>query len=203
MAMIELLVLLAVFAILANSRAARGAFGEFAVNLSARLFLNHDHYAVIPNVTLPVAEGTSQIDHVIISEYGVFVIETKTMSGWIYGSEKDDKWMQVLYRYKKRFQNPLRQNYAHVCALAEALSVSKDKIFPIVVFAGNATFKTPKPANVFYGGQYIRYIKSKTQKVLSRTEVLDLIVKVFDRRLVPGWRTRRRHIENLKKRFGA
>lgn len=181
----------------------RGMLGEFQINTCARLSLDQNQYALIPDVTIPVAEGTSQIDHLIISEYGIFVIETKNMAGWIYGSEHDQKWMQVLYRYKKRFPNPIRQNYSHVCAISELLDVPREKIFPIVVFAGDATFKTTMPDCVFRHGEYISYIKSKTRKLFTRKEVLDLITKLFDHRLVPGWRTRRRHIENLRKRFGA
>ncbi|WP_265734799.1 nuclease-related domain-containing protein [Marinobacter guineae] len=63
----------------------KGKFGEFLVNLSARWFLDKSRYRLIKNVTLPTEDGTTQIDHVPVSEFGVFVVETKNMRGWIFG----------------------------------------------------------------------------------------------------------------------
>jgi len=56
------------------------------VNLSARHFLDKSRYHLIKNVTLPTEDGTTQIDHILISEFGVFVVETKNMKGWTFGS---------------------------------------------------------------------------------------------------------------------
>lgn len=162
----------------------RGMLGEFKVNLAAQMSLDPDKYVVIPNVTLSIRGRTAQIDHLIISQYGVFVIETKNMRGWIYGSADDKNWTQVLYRSKKRFLNPLRQNHAHVRAVAEGLRIPTSKIFPLVVFVGDATFKTTMPDNVFRQDEFVRYIKSKTKKLFSRREVRDLVLRVFERRVV-------------------
>ena len=64
----------------------KGIVGEFIVNLSAKLLLDKEKYHLIKNVTLPTENGSTQIDHVIVSEFGVFVVETKNMKGWIFGS---------------------------------------------------------------------------------------------------------------------
>ncbi|MDX1757907.1 MAG: nuclease-related domain-containing protein [Marinobacter sp.] len=64
----------------------KGKLGEFLVNASARLFLDKNRYHLIKNVTLPTEDGTTQIDHIIVSRYGVFVVETKNMKGWIFGN---------------------------------------------------------------------------------------------------------------------
>ena len=63
----------------------KGVVGEFQVNLAAKFFLDKHIYTLFKNVTLPTEDGTTQIDHVIVSRYGVFVIETKNMKGWIFG----------------------------------------------------------------------------------------------------------------------
>jgi hypothetical protein len=68
---------------------------------------------------LPSQGSTTQIDHVLVSVYGIFVIETKNMKGWIFGDERSAQWTQSIFGKKSRFQNPLRQNYRHVKALAE------------------------------------------------------------------------------------
>lgn len=64
----------------------RGVLGEWIVNLQIKLSLNKEQYHLIKNVTLPTTDGTTQIDHIVVSIFGIFVIETKNMKGWIFGS---------------------------------------------------------------------------------------------------------------------
>src|SRR5574338_503996 len=61
-------------------------------------------YHLLNHLTLPVGDGTTQIDHVLVSRFGVFVIETKHYSGWIFGSPEDRYWTQSQLRGKHRFQ---------------------------------------------------------------------------------------------------
>ena len=74
----------------------KGRLGEASINFWAKRLLDQTVYHLIPDVTLPTPNGTTQIDHVIVSRYGIFVIETKTYKGWIYGGERDAKWTQVI-----------------------------------------------------------------------------------------------------------
>ncbi len=101
----------------------------------------------------------SEIDHVIVSRYGVFVLETKTYKGWIYGSEREPQWTQVNFKRKDRFQNPLRQNYKHTKTLSERTGIPEDRIKSLVVFVGDCTFKTTMPPNVVYVRDFVRYIE--------------------------------------------
>ena len=77
---------------LAKSAWFKGVLGEFIVNLSAKLFLDKEQYHLIKNVTLSTEDGSTQIDHIIVSKYGVFVVETKNMKGWIFGSPNQKTW---------------------------------------------------------------------------------------------------------------
>ncbi len=77
----------------------KGVFGEFIVNVLAKLMLDKNEYHLIKNVTLPTPDGTTQIDHVIVSKYGVFVIETKNMKGWIFGSSNQKVWTQKIFKH--------------------------------------------------------------------------------------------------------
>jgi len=52
----------------------KGFIGEVMVNMAARLFLNKNDYHLIKNVTIPTEDGTTQIDHIIVSRFGVFVV---------------------------------------------------------------------------------------------------------------------------------
>ncbi|MBL4760831.1 MAG: NERD domain-containing protein [Mariprofundaceae bacterium] len=149
----------------------KGVLGEFIVNILAKMMLDKNDYHLIKNVTLPTPDGTTQIDHIIVSKYGVFVIETKNMKGWIFGSAKQKVWTQKIFKHSSKFQNPLHQNYKHVKTLAALLHLNDYQIHSLIVFIGDATFKTDMPENVTYGGDYIRFIKSKKRPVLSTSDV--------------------------------
>jgi restriction system protein len=176
----------------------KGAFGEFQVNVIAKLRLDKETYHLIKNVTLPTLDGTTQIDHVIVSRYGVFVIETKNMKGWIFGDPQQKIWTQRIYRHTTKFQNPLLQNYKHTQTLQAALELQPDKVFSLVVFIGDSDFKTPMPENVVYAGGYIRFIKSKRRPILSDLEVLDICKKIESGRLAPSIKTQINHSKHVK-----
>lgn len=176
----------------------KGVFGEFRVNLAARLFLDKQIYTLFKNVTLPTEDGTTQIDHVIVSRYGVFVIETKNMKGWIFGSPQQKIWTQKIYRHTTKFQNPLHQNFKHTQTLQTALELDPNKVFSVVVFVGDSTFKTVMPDNVVYTGGYIRYIKSKVQPILSDSDVLSICTKIQSGRLKPSIKTHIDHVKHVK-----
>lgn len=178
----------------------KGWFGEAFVRVSARLRLPADVYHPIHNVTLPTPDGTTQIDHIFVSEFGLFVIETKNMKGWIFGSEKQPQWTQKIFKQTYKFQNPLRQNYKHVKALEAALDIPLETIRSVVVFTGESTFKTAMPHNVTRGGGYIRYIKSFSDPILSESQVQEIVSQIESGRLEPGWKTNRQHVQQLKTR---
>ena len=116
----------------------KGWLGETIVNLSAHFLLDRKTYHLIRNVTLPTEDGTTQIDHLIVSPYGVFVVETKNMKGWIFGRARQRCWTQKIYRHPQKFQNPLHQNYKHVKTLQALLDLSDYQVRSLMVFVGRA-----------------------------------------------------------------
>lgn len=178
----------------------KGLVGETAVKLVAKLRLPDDIYHPIHNVTLPTPDGTTQIDHVFVSRFGIFVIETKNMKGWIFGAEHQAQWTQKIFKKSFRFQNPLRQNYKHVKTLESLLEVSADTVHSVIVFTGESTFKTPMPDNVRRGVGYISYIKSFRTPVFSEREVQKIVAHIQTDRLEPSRATNRRHVQQLKSR---
>ena len=178
----------------------KGGIGEFQVNLAANLLLDKQSYTLFKNVTLPTEDGTTQIDHIIVSRYGVFVIETKNMQGWIFGSAQQAMWTQQIYKHKNQFQNPLRQNYKHTQTLQTAIGIDQSKIFPLVVFIGDSEFKTTMPDNVVFAGGYIRYIKSKSNVVLGELEVRGICEKIRSGRLKPSIKTHFDHVEHVRQK---
>ena len=176
----------------------KGVCGEFYVHLLAKTKLKEPEFHVLKNVTLPAGDGTTQIDHIIVSKYGVFVIETKNMKGWICGDAHQRMWAQKIYKYSEKFLNPLHQNYKHVETLKSILGLNDQQIFSIVAFVGNSTFKTDMPENVTYGSGFIKLIKSKDQRVLFDADVQMILAKIETERLTPSRETTRAHISHVK-----
>lgn len=89
-------------------------------------------------------EGMTEIDILLIHEKGIYVIESKNYSGWIYGKEKDYKWTQVFPNKKKfKFYNPIKQNRTHVRAIQNVLSDIPEELFAsIIVFSNRCTLKS-------------------------------------------------------------
>ncbi|MDU8428259.1 nuclease-related domain-containing protein [Pseudomonas syringae pv. actinidifoliorum] len=179
---------------------AKGHIGELWVRLFAHWKLDKTVYRRMHNVTLNTADGTTQIDHVFISPFGIFVLETKNMRGWIFGSEKQPQWTQKIYRQTFRFQNPLRQNYKHLKALEATLAVDMNNLHSVISFVGESTFKTPMPINVTQGAGFIRYIRSFQQRVFSEAQVDALVSALQAGRRPPNHATHREHVRNLKNR---
>jgi ribosomal protein L37AE/L43A len=195
--MLWFLIPIAFLAFVLKSPWFKGIIGEFMVNLAAKLLLDKAKYHLLKNVTLPTDDGTTQIDHIIISKYGIFVVETKNMKGWIFGSPNQKVWTQQIFKHKSKFQNPIHQNYKHVKTLESLLELKEGQIFSVIVFVGNSTFKTDMPENVTYAGGYIRYIKSKEQELLSTSQVNQIIQQIETGRLVPSFKTNKEHVKHV------
>ena len=84
---------------------------------------------------------THQIDHVVISKYGIFVIETKQYDGYITGNDYDKKWCMKAGKIKLYINNPVHQNYGHIKALQEVLKLNEKNFISIVCMSGNAKLK--------------------------------------------------------------
>lgn len=185
----------------------KGWTGEVMGAAAHRLLLERSIYHALNDVTLQTGHGTVQIDHVIVSRFGLFVIETKYFQGWIFGGEHQAQWTQCLPGGRKfRFQNPLRQNFRHIKALAEFLGLAEDKFHSVVMFWGDSEFKTPMPPNVL-SRNYSSYIRGKSELLFTDAEVAQLVEALETGRLptglLQGLETRRVHLESLKERHGS
>ena len=181
----------------------KGKIGETLVQTGAVFMLPSSVYRQYHDVTLPTEDGTTQIDHVFVSVFGVFVVETKNTSGWIFGSEQARDWTQLFPSGRKfKFRNPLRQNYGHVRSLEDALAdigLPRGVVRSVVVFVGNAKLKREMPENVTVGPGGARYIRSFRARVLSETQVAEICEAIESKRMEPSWKTYRQHIRNVER----
>ena len=152
----------------------KGIIGEKSIS-SILYLLDKSKYSVINNIVLERDTKTSQIDHVVISDFGIFVIETKNYKGWIVGNEKSEHWTQVLFKRKQRFYNPIKQNLGHINVLKTYLSKYPSiNYIPIVVFLSKSDIKVKTTYNIINSRQLIQTIKKYNEINLEQREKEDI-----------------------------
>lgn len=179
----------------------KGWFGEKATTLGLWAFLDKSVYHRVHDVIVPAPDGTTQVDHVLVSEYGIFVVETKNYGGWIFGSERDATWCQSMFGKKTRFPNSLRQNYGHIKCLSRHLGLDEKVFHSVVFFIGDCELKTDLPPNVMTEG-LCGHIEGFRQKLLSPAEVKRVIAELTRLKERPV-ATQSEHVESLRKRHDS
>jgi hypothetical protein len=97
-----------------------GELGEHKINIQLDQLpkdCRHLHDLLLPNPRSRI--GYAQVDHVLVSPLGIFVIETKNYNGEIKGTLSDRYWT-VSRRFK--LYNPIMQNAGHIKAIAALLA---------------------------------------------------------------------------------
>jgi predicted RNA-binding Zn-ribbon protein involved in translation (DUF1610 family) len=198
LALLILLFILLLFWRLFRSRI-KGAIGEKKV--SSILYLLHkSNFKVINNIVLKKGERTTQIDHIVISNFGIFVIETKNYKGWIVGHENSEYWTQLIFKRKEMFFNPIRQNLGHIWALKSCLREYPNVEYKsIIVFPRTAEIKVNTSTEVIYSNQLLKTIKNYKDIKLTETEKEDIYQKIIASNLIETY-NRRQHIKSIKQR---
>lgn len=162
--------------------------------------LSYKDYFIFNNLTIPSDHnGSSQIDHLVVSKFGIFVIESKDYKGWIFGSKDQDNWTQSLPggKNKFQFQNPIRQNWSHIMSLKLLMpSIPENAFRSIVVFTDSCEFKTESIENVVHSEEIVGCIQKHTDAKLSE-ENLHLILGKLSYVCQTADITPSQHIENL------
>lgn len=194
--LIPLFLLLAVF----KSASFKGKVGESLVRAKAARRLDAAIYRPFHDLIIPDSRGTTQLDHIYLSRFGIFVVETKHYRGWIYGNEKQARWTQVIYKQKHSFQNPLRQNYRHIKALTALLDLPENVFHSVVVFSGDYRFKTQMPPNVCDLADFDRHIRSFEKPLLSEQQITAAATMLSSAQFAATSAKKREHVRALKMR---
>ncbi len=181
--------LLILFAFLAFRLLFKGAWGlsrnemlglaaerQLAKLLARQLPEGYNHYR---NLVLTSTMGDlTEIDHLVLSPFGIFVIEVKNYQGWIFGNPHQENWLVHRYRRKYQFQNPIRQNHKHTEAVASLLNIDSKaepaQIYSVIAFSQRAEFKTPMPDHVLHLEEVHRHIRkiSALDRKISNEDLL-------------------------------
>jgi len=178
----------------------RGWWGEYKVNFMLKLCLSGEYHIFTNALYRGKDKGdTTQIDHIVVSRYGLFAIETKTLKGVIHTDPNDpDKWIQHVGKRAYMLDNPLKQNYAHIKALQRVSGVHTQKIHGYAAMAGSAVFKEQMPEGVYGIWGLIRKIQSHNTPLLTRRAVVDICHQIRRRRIKGGYWASRHHVTRQK-----
>ena len=176
----------------------KGRMGERIVSARLNTFL-FDDYRILDDVILKTNRGTTQIDHIVVSKYGIFVIETKNYKGWIFGHENSEKWTQNLYGYKYALAYPVRQNQTHIRTIRRTLSDGgRYPIISIVAFSGKASLNvTVESAHVIYWRDLVPTIKQYRTEVIDDEQVQHIATTLQQANITTADRNRE-HIKRVR-----
>lgn len=136
-------------------------------------------YHIFNNVMLKTGKGTTQIDHVVISKYGIFVIETKSHKGTIFGDCNSKMWTQVLFTKSGQknypFYSPYLQNYGHLRNLYKLFNLSYMYFLGIICFTSDSVDLSRVQCQNAIKVESLRFIiTSHTQVLLTDIQVSEL-----------------------------
>ena len=158
--------------------------------------------AIIPDqITDPIKKYTTQIDHLVVSPYGVFVIETKNYSGWIFGNEKSKRWKETFKTTEgKYFYNPIKQNWGHTYALAEHLNINIRVFMPIVVFSDNCELNVKAATPVVHMSNLKETLLNYKQEIIPPKEVESIYNRIIKMNLIEE-AVDNKHIQSIRERY--
>lgn len=123
-------------------------------------------YFIINDVMVKTSDNkTHQINHIIVSKYGIFVIETKQ---YIKGNNFDKSWL--IKNGNKNFyvNSPLHQNYGHVKSLHEVLNIPEENFVSLVCIPSRAKVSV-KSNNVTRIYDLVKKIYSYKEEVIENS----------------------------------
>lgn len=171
-----------------------GWFGEHWTRKALNR-LPKSKYKTINNLFIEVNGSTHQIDHIIVSPYGVFSIETKQYNGFITGKKYDKKWVRYAGNKKYYYINPIRQNYGHCKALSELLNLNESKIYNIVCISSNAKLKIEHDGEIVSDNNIVDKILSYDKEIISN---VDEIYNTLSNKNIKSRKIKREHINNIR-----
>jgi hypothetical protein len=160
-------------------------------------------YHIIDNVLLQTKKGSTQIDHIIVSPFGIFVVETKNHKGMIFGDCMGRVWTQVLNgKGHFKFYSPVLQNEGHIRNLSKQIRVPENYMSGVIVFTNTeANLQNVNCPFCFTIDQLYDYIVSFDRPIFSERNVIDLIKRI-DSVNTDSYMNRQKHIAyvNSKKK---
>lgn len=163
----------------------RGDIAESRVRRILSQGLDKRHYTVLNDVVVPSGGGTIEIDHVVVSKFGIFVIESQYARGWVSGTEVQERWKQQSLGRITRFDNPVYHNRLQAQALERLLEFPGLVFHRLVVMVGQKGFKTDMPPNVLAPEKLVRQMRKRSEHLLNPEQAARALTGIESARLNP------------------
>ncbi len=177
----------------------RGFIGELWVRRELNK-LSKKNYIILNDVMIKNNNQTYQIDHIVLSNFGIFVIEMKNYYGFIYGNEYKKIWNQKVGKYKRNFYNPFYQNYGHVKALSNVLNLPEEFFISIVCFSNQARLKINSKSQIVQLDNLNEVIKTY-DKIILKDNISFIKEKIINNNITDK-AIRKNHIKLIKEKLG-
>ena len=185
-----------------------GAYGEYLTQYLFNSVRFKGYYKTLQNIYVPYKDSTSEIDVLVVHKKGIYVIESKNYSGWIFGSENQQQWTQMLNKNtKEKFYNPVKQNKTHIKALSEYLQIEPSKMKSYIVFSEKCELKKiPENTDQYvitkrnYLLDLINRDMTDKQDILTNEEI-DEIARKLEPLTNASQEVKDKHIENIEKKY--
>ena len=172
--------------------------GEVGENMVRAVIksLPSDRYVVLHDVWLPMADGgETQIDHVIVSPFGIFIVETKNWKGTIYADAKSAVWTKFNLGHKDTYKNPIHQNYKHLISVREKFSrQGTEFVFGVVAMSPAAEFKGGVPEGVVFYNELNGWILGHVTPCIKPDQIVDIVAAIKEWSATVSEDSRRRHL---------
>lgn len=186
-----------------NTRAEKkGNDGEFLIK-TVLTQLNPKLYKVYNDLLLEYKGYTFQIDHLVVSRMGIFIIETKNYNAILKGSEFQTNWTHITYKSKHQVYNPILQNHKHIESCCQLLNLDKSKFINLIALVGEAKLDFV-PQTCTFVNQYdiLDTIKSYREPLIQLEEIKP-IFKTLEQAKREGSTAREEHINKIKQTYGT
>ena len=145
---------------------------------------------------------STEIDHILITRGGVFIIETKTNKGLIRGTKDDEWWLCIKkdYQQDKQLKNPIIQNQEHINHLRKMFENTPPRMTSIVIFpVADITYVS---SDIVYDlddatNKIIELTKSNTYSQEFVERINSQIKQIQDTYSI----SKEKHIENIKRTY--
>ncbi|MGN4125578.1 nuclease-related domain-containing protein [Lysinibacillus sphaericus] len=188
----------------------KGRYGEY---LTSRIIEKHalkSHQQLV-NVYIPKrnSQDMTELDLLYIDRTGLYVIESKNYSGWIFGNEAHQQWTQTMPNKKKyKFYNPIRQNATHIRAVQDFVGLPSEALHSVIVFSERCELKkievTSHHVHVIKREDLPHFIEARKQsgKQFFTQADIDAIYKKLLPQMHVSQEVKNQHIQTIQQKYG-
>ncbi|MFJ5764019.1 nuclease-related domain-containing protein [Lysinibacillus sp. NPDC093210] len=187
----------------------KGRYGEYLTSRIIEKYALKSHKQLF-NVYIQKKNSNdwTEVDLVFIDRTGLYVIESKNYSGWIFGNENQSQWTQTMPNNKKfKFYNPIRQNATHIRAIQNFLGLPDEALHSVIVFSERCQLKkvevTSENVHVLKRENVRRFIETRNQSGTSFFSKSD--IEAIYKKLLPQMQVsevvKAQHLQTIQQKY--